>query len=206
VRIPRSLHRALAENAQRDGVSLNQYTSVALAAAVGRATAQQPVPARPVVTEDDPYWPGLRASARQALAAIGQATYAGQLDEERFCNWANNQLDQVQAAIESGYDNAALDYLTSLRDLLTVTRGSGPAVPLLLHAIQLLVDQIDTRHQLEVQLRRRISGMAVATFTQEYATQDDAARNRELSSSPNPALRQSKIIDLPTSTRKARRA
>jgi len=204
VRIPRSLHRALVENAERDGVSLNQYTNVALATAVGRATAQRPATGQPAPVEDDPYWPGLRASARQALAAIGQAAYAGHLDEELFCNWVNNQLDQVQAAIEGGYDKEAFDYLTSLRDLLTVARGSGPAVPLLLHAIQLLVDQVDTRHQLEVQLQRRISGMTVATFTQEYAAQKGAARNRELNSGRlSMALRESRGFYVPGSERMA---
>jgi antitoxin HicB len=36
VRVPRSLHRALVEEADREGVSLNQYINVALARAVGR--------------------------------------------------------------------------------------------------------------------------------------------------------------------------
>jgi len=36
VRVPRSLHRQLVEEAERDGVSLNQYVNVALASAVTR--------------------------------------------------------------------------------------------------------------------------------------------------------------------------
>ena len=35
VRVPRSLHRKLAEQARREGVSLNQFVTVALAEAVG---------------------------------------------------------------------------------------------------------------------------------------------------------------------------
>jgi antitoxin HicB len=35
VRMPRSLHRKLAEQARREGVSLNQFVTVALAEAVG---------------------------------------------------------------------------------------------------------------------------------------------------------------------------
>lgn len=38
VRVPRSLHRELAETAEREGVSLNQYINAVLAQAVGRAT------------------------------------------------------------------------------------------------------------------------------------------------------------------------
>jgi antitoxin HicB len=39
VRVPRSLHRQMAEAAEREGVSLNQFINVALAMAVGRANA-----------------------------------------------------------------------------------------------------------------------------------------------------------------------
>ncbi|HET92266.1 MAG TPA: type II toxin-antitoxin system HicB family antitoxin [Chloroflexi bacterium] len=38
VRVPRSLHRELVEEAERQGVSLNQYINVALARSVGRLT------------------------------------------------------------------------------------------------------------------------------------------------------------------------
>lgn len=43
VRVPRSLHRQLAEAAEREGVSLNQFVNVALGMAVGRASASIPV-------------------------------------------------------------------------------------------------------------------------------------------------------------------
>ncbi|PKO22966.1 MAG: toxin-antitoxin system HicB family antitoxin [Chloroflexi bacterium HGW-Chloroflexi-1] len=42
VRVPRSLHRQLAKNAEAEGVSLNQLINVVLANAVGRQTAQRP--------------------------------------------------------------------------------------------------------------------------------------------------------------------
>jgi antitoxin HicB len=43
VRVPRSLHRQLAEAAEREGVSLNQFINVALGIAVGRANASTSV-------------------------------------------------------------------------------------------------------------------------------------------------------------------
>lgn len=43
VRVPRSLHRQLAEAAEREGVSLNQFINVALGIAVGRAGASTSV-------------------------------------------------------------------------------------------------------------------------------------------------------------------
>jgi antitoxin HicB len=43
VRVPRFLHRQLAEAAEREGVSLNQFINVALGSAVGRASASTSV-------------------------------------------------------------------------------------------------------------------------------------------------------------------
>jgi antitoxin HicB len=43
VRVPRSLHRQLAEAAEREGVSLNQFINAALGLAVGRASASTSV-------------------------------------------------------------------------------------------------------------------------------------------------------------------
>jgi antitoxin HicB len=43
VRMPRSLHRQLAEAAEREGVSLNQFINVALGMAVGRAGVSTPM-------------------------------------------------------------------------------------------------------------------------------------------------------------------
>lgn len=41
VRVPRSLHRELAETANREGISLNQYINAALALSVGGARSRQ---------------------------------------------------------------------------------------------------------------------------------------------------------------------
>lgn len=42
-RVPRSLHRQLAQAAEREGVSLNQFVNVALASAVGQRTVSYPM-------------------------------------------------------------------------------------------------------------------------------------------------------------------
>lgn len=46
VRVPRSLHRELAEAAEQEGVSLNQYINTALAQSVGAMRAGQAQPAQ----------------------------------------------------------------------------------------------------------------------------------------------------------------
>ena len=43
VRVPKSLHRDLAETTAREGVSLNQYISAELARAVGHGTSRTAV-------------------------------------------------------------------------------------------------------------------------------------------------------------------
>ena len=90
VRVPRSLHRDLAEMAGREGVSLNQYINVALARSVG-----QLVPAGPVAAEGLG-WPGLKTAVRQALPdcvlspqTAGLTEEAGELDEQLFSNHAD---------------------------------------------------------------------------------------------------------------------
>jgi antitoxin HicB len=64
VRVPRSLHRALVETAEREGVSLNMFVSTALGKAVGHANPEikkeypqgyhQPRPKRLVNDKTDP--------------------------------------------------------------------------------------------------------------------------------------------------------
>jgi antitoxin HicB len=44
VRVPKSLHRQLVEEAERQGVSLNAYVNVALAKSVGVQTVERPTP------------------------------------------------------------------------------------------------------------------------------------------------------------------
>ena len=66
VRVPRTLHRDLVEAASREGVSLNQYISVALARVVGR-----PATAGPAGAETG--WPGPLPATRPALTAADHA-------------------------------------------------------------------------------------------------------------------------------------
>lgn len=68
VRVPRSLHRDLVDQAEREGVSLNQFVGVALARAVGQARGPAPT-VRPVVSGLGPV-PGVVPGAPRAQAAM----------------------------------------------------------------------------------------------------------------------------------------
>jgi antitoxin HicB len=62
VRVPRSLHRQLAEAAERDNVSLNAYVTAALAKAIGAAETQP-------AARKQPAKPAARRPAARAVSA-----------------------------------------------------------------------------------------------------------------------------------------
>jgi antitoxin HicB len=62
IRVPRSLHRQLAEAAERDNVSLNAYVTTALAKAIGAADAQPGA-------RKQPSKPATRRPAARAVSA-----------------------------------------------------------------------------------------------------------------------------------------
>lgn len=146
VRVPRSLHRRLVETAGREGVSLNQYINVALAHATGR-----PVQAAQnrAAAQQEPPWPGLKASVRQALLAAGCREDAGELDEQFFAKWADQMIGQVVAAVEGGNIRDALGYLRALEDALKAGARFSPALASLARLAALLTEQLETTYRLQ---------------------------------------------------------
>lgn len=158
VRVPRSLHRELVDEAQRQGTSLNQYINVALARSIGR-----PVFAGPVAEE--PGWPGLKATVRQVLLAAGLTEEAGELDERLFANWADQSLIQIESALQSGYVRDAMWCLETLAHGLQAGRDKSPVVAAFLRTVSLLHQQVEATARLrqgvinDVMVRSRISHM-----------------------------------------------
>jgi antitoxin HicB len=136
VRVPRSLHRELVDEAQRQGTSLNQYINVALARSIGR-----PVSAGPVAEE--PGWPGLKAAVRQVLLAAGLTEAAGDLDERLFASWADHYLNQVESAIAGEDMRDALQSLEVLARGLRAGQDKSPVVAGFCRAILLLRRQAE---------------------------------------------------------------
>jgi len=137
VRVPRSLHRELVDEAQQQGTSLNQYINVALARSVGR-----PVSVEPVAEETG--WPGMRASVHRVLSAAGLAEEAGELDERLFAGWADQCLDQVESALQSGLVRDALWCLEALAQGLRAGRDKSPVVAAFCRTVSLLYQQVET--------------------------------------------------------------
>ena len=137
VRVPRSLHRDLVEQAAREGTSLNQTINVALARAAGRPVATSPAP------DGEPGWPGLKPAVRQALLAAGLAEEAGELDERFFASWADQCLNQVESAIAGGYVQDALQRLEPLARGLRAGQDKSPVVAGFCRAVLLLRRQVE---------------------------------------------------------------
>ena len=137
VRVPRSLHQALVETADREGISLNQYINVALARSVGRL-----VPASPAADEGSG-WPGLKTTVRQVLLAAGLDEEAGELDERLFATWADQCLGQVESAIARGDVQNALQSLEALTRGLRAGQDESPIVAGFRRAVLLLRRQIE---------------------------------------------------------------
>jgi len=157
VRVPRSLHRELVENASRQGVSLNQYINVALARATGQVSVPSPAPA------EEPSWPGLKAAVRQVLAAAGFAQDAGELDERLFANWAGDIFRQVESALQGEYLRDALGYLEEMVLRLRAGVSKSPSLELFSRTVSLLCRQIEAQARLkqgvfnDLMLRSKIS-------------------------------------------------
>jgi len=163
VRVPRSLHRELVEEARHEGTSLNQCINVALARSVGR-----PVSAGSVAAEE-PGWPGLKATARQALLAAGLTEEAGALDERLFASWADRCLDQVESALQGGYLRDASWYLETLAQGLKAGKDKSPVVATFYRTVSLLYQQVEATARLQqgvindLMVRSRISQMVEGT-------------------------------------------
>jgi len=165
VRVPRSLHRELVQGAEYEGVSLNQFVNVGLSKAVGLASQVAQKGA-----QDEPWWPGLKSSMWHVLAAAGLSQDAGQVDESLFANWADQMIDQIDAALAGGYERDALSYLVSLDNAFAAGVSRSPALHPFRRVIRLLHHKIAANHSLQ----QRIMGLAqsgnstfAATFMQE---------------------------------------
>jgi antitoxin HicB len=136
LRLPPSLHRNLAEEANRENVSLNQYIHHALAHAVGGqstvATVQSSGDTIPVV------WPGLDRLTRDALAGAGLVMKANELDERLFGGWLSSFLKEIEREIAAGDQKAALETLAFLLVVLRPSARGSLVLESIVHMLELL--------------------------------------------------------------------
>lgn len=190
VRVPRSLHRQLAECADRDGVSLNAFVNVACARAVGAQAAAERhgqvaeghahAPAAPA-----PAWGTLSARARQAMLAAGLQAETEQTDERLFATWLEGQFQQVRAALQGSYMQDAFAHLDQLRQAVGIAGQASPLMQIFRQVVDMLSDQLEEVGQLrqgiveQATIKQRIKSQVWAQ--QAQFTQIRSVREVDLS-------------------------
>ncbi len=147
IRVPKSLHRELAETAERDGVSLNTFVNTALGRTLG--TSQ-----RFVVSETDsanlpePIWPHLSDSAWRAMIAAGLKVEAQTITEQMFADWLENNVQQVEAALEIGSVADTRWHMAECSQALRICSASSPIMRAFYQVFNLLQNQVEQNAQL----------------------------------------------------------
>jgi antitoxin HicB len=193
VRVPRSLHRDLVEEAAREGVSLNQCVNVALARSVGRPTPEQSG------TADEPQWSMLKRGVHQALSAAGLQEEAGELDEQLFANRLDQSLAQVESAVAGGYFQEARWWVKAIADSLQPAVGKSPVLSTFARTVALLSSQAEMYAKLqqgvvnELMLRSRITEVVRSSTLAQQLTRE--ASTRYATASLEPPLEQREPIE-----------
>ena len=155
LRVPKSIHRKLAETADEEGMSLNALCVAYLSEAVGVHQQARPKPEKtPQPSEKDQNvvhsgiassgWPGLSAGAQQALLAIGFGVEAGCIDEQLFANWVERQLGSIESACQQKYYREALMELENLAFIVRIGTARSPALQAMIHTLSFLKERIQT--------------------------------------------------------------
>ena len=137
VRVPKSLHRKLVEEAEREGVSLNQYINVTLA---GSVAGNMAIPKKSAIvgSEEDINWPGLSKATKEALRMAGQTDEAGDIDERLFSSWLSENMMQITSALRLNNFPEAHKYFDYL---IVILRQNMNCSPIFENLVSLLESQ-----------------------------------------------------------------
>jgi antitoxin HicB len=148
IRLPKSLHRELAEIADRENVSLNAFVSTAL----GKAVGQSNVVPNPIAIEVEPTpifaWSKLSEQARRILLVYGFKNEVQEVDEKMFAGWIEDHLYQIRTALDQGEYREALRYIQNIRQSLEMLCKQSPLITTYCRVVSLLEEQIDINTKL----------------------------------------------------------
>jgi len=147
VRVPKSLHRELVDNAERDGVSLNAYINMALSKSVG-SESHSIVEIDTQSQTPRPIWPHLSNTAWRAMIAAGIDIEAEALTEQLFANWLENLCQQIQAALDIDLIHDAQSHLADLKQALRICGQTNPIMNVFHSSVEILESQVEQAAQL----------------------------------------------------------
>jgi antitoxin HicB len=193
VRVSRSLHRELAQRAEREGVSLNAWINQVLAQGV---VVSAP-PAAPESTEPRPVWTRqLSDAAYRAMMGANLEVEAQSVNEELFAGWLENQLAQARASMQRGSLEEARSYLDECRIALRLPGRVSRLMAVFQQSVEMLDDAVRREWQLSygavgtdvlrqrttVQVREMARQVFGANQQQEETSRDPTRRGRFQSS------------------------
>lgn len=177
VRLPKSLHRELAETAEREAISLNSCVTLTLERGL-RAPAKQAEPAREAPA---PAWSRLSNTAWRAMTVAGLRIEAQAVDEELFANWLGNLLDQAQSSLQSNDLRGAMNQVSHIRTAVGHVCGDSPLLRLTCRALDMFEDQIaeNIRYQegllhhalMQADIRRQVDAKAFSVVRTETSAE-----------------------------------
>lgn len=139
LRVLKSLHRRLVEEAEREGVSLNHYINVVLADSVSGAEA--PIRAARMSKKEYQFlWPGLSETLIDVLNMAGLDREAGEVDERMFSDWVARMLSKINSAWVNEYYQEALKDLETITVILRQHMDRSPAIESLVMSLELQCD------------------------------------------------------------------
>jgi antitoxin HicB len=130
-RVTRSLHRDLVDAAEREGVSLNQFVSTALARSVGEAC----VAVDPPPLTADASVKGLAIAFASAAGHEETTHAAGDSDSSEFIGRLDQLMDQGEIAVECGRWTDGLAAFAEAVSLARPHASDGPVQAALVHAL-----------------------------------------------------------------------
>jgi len=155
VRIPKSLHRRLVEQAEIDNVSLNQLVNVKLA---DLASIPGNSLNRDEILPNRIFWPGLNSAMKRALIRAGLEIEAGELEEQIFSNWFTKEFEQVSSAFIDRDFRECIQYLENLTVILRSNIRFSPFFICLVQMLEFQRDILERSRPEKIELTQSIKG------------------------------------------------
>jgi len=176
VRLPKSLHRELAELSDREEVSLNTLVLNMLAKSVGMISHSPKITIEESEIQPGLAWPRISEIAQGILLDHGLSNEVQEINETLFANWVADHIYQADAALKQKDNSTALKYIKTVEKSLEILCNQSPFVTILCNIISILEKQILINSSLvkgiieQEVIRQKISVQAFGSFQTHFPT------------------------------------